>query len=158
KRADGDREPVMPPTALTPQQAAKQALAAVGPSTRVTAEANVTVAGQAAYQLVLAPKGSGSLVRKGTIGPDGQQPAGPLRGHVVARGPPTPASQAGYPPISSVPPAASNFAFTPPAGARVHTVTLPSSGHPPYQQQRKLSGVRIVGKDWTSVAVLPASA
>src|SRR5262249_56413454 len=33
KRADGDREPVMPPTALTPQQAAKQALAAVGPST-----------------------------------------------------------------------------------------------------------------------------
>ena len=158
KRADGDREPVMPPTALTPQQAAKQALAAVGPSTRVTAEANVTVAGQAAYQLVLAPKGSGSLIGKVTIALDAQHLTVPLRVQVFARGAATPAFQVGYTSISFVTPAASNFAFTPPAGARVHTVTLPSSGHPPYQQQRKLSGVRIVGKDWTSVAVLPASA
>ena len=42
--------------AITPQQAARQALAAVGPSTRVTVQNNVTVAGEAAYQLVLAPQ------------------------------------------------------------------------------------------------------
>src|SRR5215469_1610663 len=36
-----------PAMALTPQQAARQALAAVGPSTRVTVQNNVTVAGEA---------------------------------------------------------------------------------------------------------------
>ena len=41
---------------LTPQQAASQALKAVGPSTRVSVQRNVTVAGQPAYQLVLSPR------------------------------------------------------------------------------------------------------
>src|SRR5262249_47745487 len=36
KHQAGEREPVVPPAPLTPQQAAKQVLAAVGPSTRVT--------------------------------------------------------------------------------------------------------------------------
>src|SRR5262249_38351224 len=123
KRADGDREPVMPPTALTPQQAAKQALAAVRPSPRRTAEANVTVAGTAADLWVVAPRGGGSRIGKVTIALDAQHLTMPLRVRVFAGGAAPPAFQVGYPSISFVPPAASNFAFTPPAGARVHTVT-----------------------------------
>jgi len=153
----GAREPVMPRTPLTPQQAAKEVLAAVGPSTRVTTEANVTVAGQAAYQLVLAPKSSSSLIGKITIALDAQHLTVPLRVQVFAKKAGTPAFQVGYTSISFVTPAASNFDFTPPAGAKVHTasVNLPS-GYPPAQKQG--AGVRIIGKDWTSVAVLPAAA
>jgi outer membrane lipoprotein-sorting protein len=157
------REPVMPRTPLTPQQAAKQVLAAVGPSTRVTTEANVTVAGQGAYQLVLAPKSSSSLIGKITIALDAQHLTVPLRVQVFAKKAATPAFQVGYTSISFVTPAASNFNFTPPAGAQVHTVgsSLPSgwTGYPPAQEQPgRYSGVRVIGKDWNTVAVLPAAA
>ena len=163
KHPSGAREPVMPQTPLTPQQAAKQVLAAVGPSTRVTTEANVTVAGQAAYQLVLAPRSSGSLIGKITIALDAQHLTVPLRVQVFAKKAATPAFQVGYTSISFVTPAAGNFDFTPPAGAHVHTVgsNLPSgwSGYAPAPaQQGRYSGLRVIGKDWTSVAVLPAAA
>jgi outer membrane lipoprotein-sorting protein len=163
KHRVGQREPVMPRTPLTPQQAAKQVLAAVGPSTRVTTEANVTVAGQAAYQLVLAPKSSSSLIGKITMALDAQHLTVPLRVQVFAKGASAPAFQVGYTSISFVTPAAGNFAFTPPAGAKVHTVgsDLPSgwTGYAPAPaQQGRYSGVRVIGKDWTSVAVLPAAA
>src|SRR4051794_27881046 len=46
-------EKAIPKQPLTPQEAAKQVLAAVGPTTTVTVDSNVTVAGQAAYALVL---------------------------------------------------------------------------------------------------------
>jgi outer membrane lipoprotein-sorting protein len=159
----GAREPVVPRTPLTPQQAAKQVLAAVGPSTRVTTEANVTVAGQAAYQLVLAPKSSSSLIGKITMALDAQHLTVPLRVQVFAKGAPAPAFQVGYTSISFVTPAAGNFGFTPPAGAKVHTVgsNLPSgwTGYAPAPgQQSRYSGVRVIGKGWTSVAVLPAAA
>jgi len=163
KHRSGAPEPVMPRTPLTPQQAAKQVLAAVGPSTRVTTEANVTVAGQAAYQLVLAPRSSGSLIGKITIALDAQHLTVPLRVQVFAKKAATPAFQVGYTSISFVTPAAGNFDFTPPAGAHVHTVgsNLPSgwSGYAPAPaQQGRYSGLRVIGKDWTSVAVLPAAA
>ena len=57
--------PSLPSTPLTPQQAAEQALARVGPTTAVSVDRNVTVAREAAYQLVLAPKSSSSLVGAG---------------------------------------------------------------------------------------------
>jgi hypothetical protein len=52
----------LPSPPLTPQQAAEQALARVRPTTAVSVDRNVTVAGEAAYQLVLAPRSPGSLV------------------------------------------------------------------------------------------------
>jgi len=163
KHERGAREPVMPRTPLTPQQAARQVLAAVGPSTRVTTEANVTVAGQAAYQLVLAPKSSSSLIGRITIALDAQHLTVPLRVQVFAKHAAAPAFQVGYTSISFVTPAASNFDFTPPAGAKVHTVgpELMAGGYgsmPISERQDAHPGVRIIGKDWTSVAVLPAAA
>jgi outer membrane lipoprotein-sorting protein len=157
------REPAMPQAPLTPQQAAQEALKAAGPSTQVTTEANVTVAGQAAYQLVLAPRSSGSQIARITIALDAQHLSVPLRVQIFAKGDAAPAFQVGYTSISFVTPAASNFDFTPPPGSHVDTVGsgLPAGpgGYVPGQGPQGLaSGVRVIGKDWTSVAVLPASA
>jgi outer membrane lipoprotein-sorting protein len=116
-----------PKSPLTPQQAAKQILAAVGPTTVVSTQSNVSVAGQPAYQLVLAPRDHRSLVGKVTIAVDGQHPGVPLRLQVFARGAAAPSVSVGYTSISFVRPAAANFNFTPPAGAHVHNVAGP--GH-----------------------------
>ena len=156
---DHAREPAIPKTPVTPQQAAQQALKLAGPSTRVTTQANVTVAGQAAYQLVLAPKASGSQVAKVTIALDAQHLSVPLQVQVFAKGTASPVFQVGYTSISYVTPAASNFNFTPPPGAKVHTETLGlPAGHAPGQKlQGMTSGAQVIGKDWTAVLVLPAA-
>jgi outer membrane lipoprotein-sorting protein len=129
-----------PKSPLTPQQAARQALAALGPSTRVSTQSNVTVAGQAAYQLVLVPKDSRSLVGRVTIAVDGQHLGVPLRVQVFARGGTAPALSVGYTSISFVRPARANFAFTPPKGAHVHTLGTPGG----WYAYAPLSGQRLV--------------
>jgi hypothetical protein len=162
----GARRELAPPkprlTPLTPQEAARQALAAVGPTTRVSMENNVTVAGQPAYQLVVAPKSTGSLIGKITIALDAQHLSVPLRVQVFARGASSPAFQVGYTSISFVTPAAANFDFTPPPGSHMHTVIGPGSGWVGYAPTRAKpvipAGFRVIGKNWLSVAVLPASA
>jgi outer membrane lipoprotein-sorting protein len=145
---------------LTPQQAASQVLKAVGPSTRVSVQRTVTVAGQPAYQLVLSPRSSGSLVGRVNMAIDASNNV-PLRVQVFARGASSPAFQVGYTAISFVRPAAANFSFTPPAGAKVSTVTLPSEPagqqKPSAAQRQAASEVQVIGKDWLSVAVFPAS-
>jgi outer membrane lipoprotein-sorting protein len=155
---DHAREPAMPKTPLTPQQAAQQVLKFAGRSTRVTTEANVTVAGRPAYQLVLAPKASGSQIARITIALDAQHLSVPLRVQVFAKGTASPVFQVGYTSISFITPAASNFTFTPPPGAKVHTETLGlPTGSMPGQQQGMTSRTQVIGKDWTAVAVLPAA-
>jgi outer membrane lipoprotein-sorting protein len=155
---------VRPETPLTPQKAAQEALAEVGPSTRVTTETNVTVAGQPAYQLVLAPRSAQSLIGKITIALDAQHLSVPLRVQVFARGATSPALQIGYTSISFVAPAAANFQFTPPPGAKVHTAFFPGTGWYAYaplsgqRMQATPTQSRVIGKNWLSVAVLPASA
>jgi hypothetical protein len=149
-------------TPLTPQEAARQALAAVGPTTRVSLESNVTVAGQPSYQLVVAPKSSGSLIGRITIALDAQHLSVPLRVQVFARGAGSPAFQVGYTSISFVTPAAANFDFTPPPASHVHTVIGPGTGWVGYSPRQAtpahLPQFRVIGKNWLSVAVLPASA
>ena len=144
---------------LTPQQAASQALKAVGPSTLVSVQRNVTVAGQPAYQLVLSPKAGGSLIGRVAIAIDATKNV-PLRVQVFAKGAASPAFQVGYTSISFVKPAAANFSFTPPAGAKVKMVSPPreTSGPMPGQAKKASGEPQVIGKDWLSVAVLPASA
>jgi outer membrane lipoprotein-sorting protein len=143
---------------LTPQQAASQALKAVGPSTRVTVDRTVTVAGQPAYQLVLSPKSSGSLIGRVTIAVDATRNV-PLRVQVFARGAASPAIQVGYTSISFVKPAAANFSFTTPAGAKVKVVNPTAVEGPRASAKgtKASSEPQMIGKDWLSVAVLPAS-
>ena len=117
------------PTAPTPQQLAKQALAAVGPTTKVGLQQNVSIAGQPAYQISLAPKDSRSLIGEIRIAIDAQR-ALPLRVQIFARGSGSPAFQVGFTSLQFGTPAASNFAFTAPPGAKVKTVTVPAGAAP----------------------------
>ena len=122
-------EKAVPKQPLTPQQAAQQVLAAVGPTTTVRVATNVTVAGRAAYALVLAPKDSRSLIGQVQIAVDGRNGV-PLRLQVFAKGASTPAFQVGYTAIQFVSPSPADLRFTPPPGARVSQVNL-AGGHQP---------------------------
>jgi outer membrane lipoprotein-sorting protein len=144
------------PTPLTPQQAAQRLLTAVGPTTSVTSGPTTTVAGQDAYQLVVAPKDSRSLVGRVVVEIDAQHPGVVLGVQLFARGAASPAFHTGFTSITFAAPPASTFAFTPPNGASVHTVTphrhAARTGVPP-----AVSGAKVVGKGWLAVAVLPSS-
>jgi len=141
---------------LTPQQAAQEVLAKVGPTTTVRVDSNVTVAGEAAYQLVLAPKSTSSLIGQIRIAVDGSRDV-PLRVQVFAKGAKTPAAQIGFTSVSFVKPAAANFTFTAPAGATVKTEQL-GDGPPATQHTPKAGDASMIGQGWLSVADLPSSA
>jgi outer membrane lipoprotein-sorting protein len=151
--------PRVPSIPLTPQQAAGQVLAQVGPTTAVSVDSNVTVAGEAAYQLVLAPESSRSLVRQVRIAIDARNNV-PLRVQVFARGAQSPAIQVGFTSVSFGRPAAANFAFRPPPGAKV-TQESAGSGSPASGQAARstsmTNGMTVIGQGWLAVAALPQS-
>jgi outer membrane lipoprotein-sorting protein len=140
---------------MTPQQAANDVLSKVGPTTTVRVDTNVTVAGEAAYQLVLAPKSQSSLVGEIRIAVDGAKDV-PLRVQLFAKGAKNPSAQIGFTSISFVKPAAANFAFTPPAGAKVDQQALGGSSQEP-SKASDANGAYVVGKGWLAVADLPQS-
>ena len=110
----------------SPLAAANQVLKAVGPTTVVSVQRNVYVAGRAAYQLELVPRSSQSLVGRVLIAIDASKRI-PLRVQVFARGSDTVAYGVGFTALSFGTPAASNFSFAPPPGATVKTQTVPAN-------------------------------
>jgi len=140
---------------LTPQQAANEILKAVGKTTTVGVQSNVMVAGDAAYQITLAPKDHRSLIGRVQIAVDAKYGM-PLRVQVFAKGAASPAFQVGYTALSFTAPAAANLAFTPPPGAKVDKTNL--SDHAGQQQSGQPStgsGFGSYGKGWLTVASLP---
>ena len=144
----------VPKQPLTPQQAAEQVLAAVGPTTTVRVDSNVTVAGQAAYALVLAPKDARSLIGQVQIDIDGRNGV-PLRLQVFARGASSPAFQVGYTDIHFVTPAPADLSFTPPPGSTVSQVNLTGGGK---ATDHGMPGGATIGSGWLTVVKLPSSA
>ncbi len=136
--------------APTPLAAARRVLAAIGPTTAVSVQRNVMVAGRAAYQLAVAPKSSSSTIGRVTIAVDA---AGhfPLRVQVFARGGTSPAFQIGFTALTLGKPAASNFTFTPPSGAKVKTVKVPAGG-PLALSGMALPGMMLPGAFWSGAA------
>jgi len=152
------RHPAQQPpgiSALTPQQAADQVLKSVGQTTKVSVQANVLVAGEPAYQLVLAPKDSRSLIGKVMIAIDGKYGV-PLRVQVFAKGATSPAFQVGYTQLSFTAPAAANLTFTPPPGATVNKKSL-GAGHAASSSGARAvpSGYGSYGSDWLTVVSVP---
>jgi outer membrane lipoprotein-sorting protein len=142
--------------ALTPQQAASQVLAAVGTTTLVSVQANVMVAGEPSYQLVLAPRDSRSLVGQVVIAVDGKYGV-PLRVQLFAKGASSPAFQVGYTDVQFVAPSAANFDFTPPPGASVDQVNLGSRTAQAGQSDTApgTSGLGSYGQSWLTVISFP---
>jgi outer membrane lipoprotein-sorting protein len=142
----------------TPQQAAEAALEAIDPTTKVTTERVATVAGRDAYQLVLQPRDPRSLVGSIQIAIDGATHI-PTRVQVFARGAASPAFETGFTSFTTSPPDASVFGFTPPPGATVKQGDAPeASEHRMGRAHAGRTDPRIVGKGWTSVAILPVAA
>jgi len=141
---------------LTPQQAANEVLKKVGETTLVSVQANVMIAGEPAYQLVLAPKDHRSLIGKIVIALDGKYGV-PLRFQVFAKGAASPAFQVGYTALAFTKPDPANFAFTPPSGASVNVVKLGAdSGKAiPKSGQSSMAGLGSYGKSWLTVVSFP---
>jgi len=154
----GAKTSLFPSLPLTPQQAAGQALTKAGRTTALRVDSNVTVAGQTAYQLVLAPKSPSSLIGQVRIAIDARHHV-PLQVQVFAKGAASPAFQIGFTSISFGTPAAANVDFRPPAGATV----VQDSTAPPGKAAKALgkgavAGSGVIGKGWLAVADLPESA
>jgi len=118
-------------------------------------DSNVTVAGQAAYALVLAPKDARSLVGQVQIDVDGSNGV-PLRLQVFARGASSPAFQVGYTDIHFVSPAPADLTFTPPPGAAVTQVNLSGAAGRGTKDHAR-PDVTTIGSGWLTVLELPSS-
>jgi outer membrane lipoprotein-sorting protein len=160
--ADAGKDFATPrPTDVTPQQMAAKVLANVDQHTAVRVTNNAQVAGRPAYQLVLAPKDESSLVQEVRLALDGETYV-PLQVQVYAKGSAEPAFQVGFTQVTFTPPAAENFTFTPPAGAKVKEQTI--GEQTPTAEQRAehakeaaqaAHGAKVVGSGWNAVAVVP---
>ncbi|HEY8720564.1 DUF2092 domain-containing protein [Pengzhenrongella sp.] len=168
--------PTTPPDMPTPAQLAHHFVTAIGPSTRVSVEKDVTVAGRAAYQLVLAPRAAGTLIGSVSIAVDSRSGL-PLRVTVSATGQAKPAFQLGFTALSLTTPPAARFEFTPPVGATLTQQALPQglAKHEPAgraaadDSAAKAAAAHahdgspgpeptVLGTGWDAVVVLPAGA
>jgi outer membrane lipoprotein-sorting protein len=139
--------------ATTPGALAQRFLAAVNPSTSVTLGANTSVAGRDAYDLVLTPRTDATLVGSVSIAVDGTTGL-PLSVRIDARGQSTPAFEAGFTSFSTSAPAASVFAFSPPAGAKVTEQSL--GGGEKTHAATAHPKPAVSGTGWDAVVSLPA--
>jgi len=103
----------------TPQEAADRVLAALDPTTVVTTDSNALVAKHKAYQLVLRPRDTASLVAEVRIAIDGDAHV-PIQLQVFAKGDPDKAAfEIGFTQVSFTRPDDGVFRFTPPPGAKI---------------------------------------
>jgi outer membrane lipoprotein-sorting protein len=138
----------------TPQEAADLALAAISPSTVVTTGSAAKVAGRNAYELILSPRDTASLVGQVRLAIDAEKHV-PLRVQVYASKGDKPAFEVKFTAVSFAKPDPAQFTFNPPPGATVdeapsgqapdkHIVTPNGSAAPQFT---------VVGKGWTAVLV-----
>ena len=145
----------------TPAELAALVLSSIDPSTTVTADSDVEVAGRGAYQVVLTPRDDTTLVSRAVLTVDAETGV-PLKVVVDAKGQSDPALSAGFTSVDFAAPDASVFAFTPPAGANVTDVTVPTrasgsghdgaghdgSGHP---------APTVIGEGWGTIVATAAA-
>ncbi len=134
---------------LTPQQAAERALAAVSPTTKVSVGQAATVAGRDAYDLRLQPKDAASLVGSVDVYVDARTGL-VLRTVVTPRSGGAAAIDIAFTRVSLKAPAASTFRFSPPPGASVRDVALPTQPHGSPKTTDKPS-VQTFGSGWATV-------
>jgi outer membrane lipoprotein-sorting protein len=164
KPAQATTDPAEP--VKTPQQLADEFLANLTPSTAVSMGVPISIAGQKAYQLVLAPHTAASTVDHVVIAVDSVTSV-PLQVQVFAKGQKKAALSLGFSSVHYSTPAASRFAFTPPPGSTVTNKTLggshaqsadagaPKANAPQANApQDNANQPATVGQDWTTVAII----
>ncbi len=104
---------------VDPRTAAADALAAIDPTTKVSVDGTSEVAGRPAYELVLSPRSSDSLIGQVRLALD-RTTSVPLRVQVFAKGGTQPAFETGFTSVQFQAPDRSVFVFTPPPGAKIN--------------------------------------
>lgn len=140
---------------LTPQQLAARLLQHLSPTTSVTTGAPLYVAGQPAYELLVAPgSAAGTTIDhiEVDVGANGALSGVPLQVVIYASGQSSPAAELGYTSINLGQPPANELTFTPPPGSTVatHDISGNGSGDHAEHGQGKL-GLRTIGSGWTAV-------
>jgi len=149
--------PTTNPADLTPEGLATKLIAQLQPTSTVTVSPDaVRVAGRAAYQLVLTPRATDTLLGSVSVAVDAQTGL-PLRVQLDARGQKTPALSIGFSSLDLSTPAASLFDFTPPAGAKVTQLKQPASApakpHPAVTKPTET----VTGSGWDAVVTVSAA-
>jgi outer membrane lipoprotein-sorting protein len=160
---DARSAPSTLPTDLpsTPQEAADKALAAIDDTTVVSTGNSAKIAGRDAYELILAPRDTSSLVGQIRLAIDAKEHV-PLRVQVLSKGSDQARFEVGFTQVSFAKPDAAQFDFKPPAGATVKDGTTAdktnpapgkgrADGTPPNAADTKST---VIGKGWTAVYVV----
>jgi outer membrane lipoprotein-sorting protein len=141
-------------TPRTPEEAANRVLKALEPTTTVTTDSSVEVAGRTAYELVLDPNDSNSLISQVRIAIDGDTKL-PLRVQVFGTDNKI-VFEVAYTSVDFTRPDDAEFVFNPPPGAKV-TEIQPSDKSSSAQDRKQAQDARkattVVGSGWTAVAV-----
>lgn len=142
---------------VDPTKAAEQALAKIDPSTKVAVDRTAEVAGRPAYQIDLTPRDARTLVSSVRMALDAATSM-PLRVQVWARNNTSaPAFSVGFTSISMSAPSASTFEFSQPPDAKLTPAPFSTSHEqPPSRAGTHPSGIRTLGRDWTTVFVTAA--
>ncbi|QNP70871.1 outer membrane lipoprotein carrier protein LolA [Streptomyces roseirectus] len=142
----------------TPKDLTEEALKAVDPTTSVTVDGTVHVAGRDAYKLLVKPKQSGTTVGAISIAVDAKTGL-PLKFTLTPRSGGAAVVDAGFTQVTFAKPAASTFDFTPPKGAKVtQGETVRGEEAPGHEAPgadeigKDLTGLNVLGKGWTSIA------
>jgi hypothetical protein len=147
---------------LTPQRLAEKLLAAVEPTTAVRVDGTATVAGRAAYELVVSPRDKRSLIDQIRLAVDARTSL-PLRLEVFSTGSSDPAIESGFTSIRYGTP--SDNVFRAP-DVQLRELTVPLHAGPPATKPELPSRPdssrpdpsvlpRVHGSGWTSVLELP---
>lgn len=158
---DHRRAPDATDVPKTPQEAADRVLEAVGPTTTVSTDASVTVAGRDAYELVLTPKDDRSLIGQVRVAIDAKTSV-PLRVETLSTAGDDIAT-VGFTTVDFTSPDAAQFDFNPPPGAKVTEATTPQkpAGKPSKAEreaatkrtEQAKAETKVVGEGWTTVVV-----
>jgi outer membrane lipoprotein-sorting protein len=154
--AGSEGERTGPGNMRTPEELAGALLAKLGPTSEVALGADVRVAGRAAYNLVLTPKSTVTLLGSIAVSVDGESGL-PLGVELKARGQSEPAFRVAFTNLSLDAPDASVFEFTPPPGATVEEIPVPQrhaeGSLPPSAKRHEAKGNHpsVSGTGWESV-------
>jgi outer membrane lipoprotein-sorting protein len=145
-------------TENTPEGIADSILAKLGSTSTVSVSDNVRVAGRAAYDLVLTPKATDTLVGSISIAVDAETGL-PLQVQIDAAGQKDPAISIGFTSLSLSKPDASLFDFTVPAGAKVKELTKSSTAptHPRAHTEAAKPTETVTGSGWDAVVTVTAT-
>jgi outer membrane lipoprotein-sorting protein len=144
----------------SPQEAADLALKAIDPTTQVSTGNSARIAGRDAYELVLRPRDTSSLVGEVRLAIDAKEKL-PLRVQILAKGQANPAFEVAFTQVNFTRPDDAQFAFNPPAGTKVEEQDPSAAASTETQKHADVSADKaktaVIGTGWASVFVMRSS-